>query len=106
MDKNLLHIILKCLDLNPKNRPTIKEILDNEFFDFGIRKHSLMNNNNIILQKTKLNEQNYSNSDSLSQDSIKSDSQLLNPYESNMKNESEKYYGHTIYNILQCFIKP
>lgn len=85
MDKNLLHIILKCLDLNPKNRPTIEEILDNEFFDFGIRKHSLKNNNNIILQKTKLNEQNYSNSDSLSQDSIKSDSQLLNPYESNMK---------------------
>ena len=85
MDKELLNLILRCVDMNPQNRPTIQEILEHEFFDMGIKKQSLKNNNNIALEKSKINDQNSSNSNSSSQDSIKTYSQIANSYESSMK---------------------
>ena len=88
MDKQLLDLIVRCSDFNPENRPTIKEVLNHDFFNFGLKKHSSKRNyisNNLILEKSKENNQSIINSTSSSQESCKYDTQLLNSCESNMK---------------------
>lgn len=90
MDQQLMDLVIRCVDKNPQNRPTIEEILDHEFFNIGIRKRIEKRNNNnyklnLALEKTKENEQCTSNATSSSQESCKYDEQMLNSFESNLK---------------------
>lgn len=59
MDKKLKNLVLKCTALDPENRPTIDEILNDEYFDSCLRKKINSKDNNLG-QNSLLIEKQYS----------------------------------------------
>ncbi|KAK8876288.1 Serine/threonine-protein kinase brsk1 [Tritrichomonas musculus] len=45
MDKQLNDLVVWCLNVDPKKRPTVDEILNHKFFDIGEKKYPSKNNN-------------------------------------------------------------
>lgn len=86
MDGKLKDLVSKCLDVNPQKRPTIEEVMDHEFFDFGLKKkksgEKMMMN--LKLEKSKENNLNSSNSNGSSQESCSYEPRLLNSCESDL----------------------
>ncbi|KAK8846200.1 hypothetical protein M9Y10_020206 [Tritrichomonas musculus] len=88
MNKKLKELVIKCTDKDPKNRPTIEEIINDDYFNFGGKKNITKNNNlaqiNLLIEKTKKNT-NQSFSSSSNQEKYEYEPKIPETYESNLK---------------------
>lgn len=82
MNKKLKNLILKCTNKDPLCRPTIDDVINDEFFDIDGKRISKKNNN--YAQVEMFNMKFFQNSLS-NQEKQKQDSQVLDTYDSSLR---------------------